>query len=73
VEDFIAADIDILAPSIGNIHGDYGPQGPQLDFDRFRNITKQVNKRVLIALHGTNDFTPEIMRNTWRIILRHHI
>ncbi|KAI8713839.1 Fructose-bisphosphate aldolase [Fusarium sp. LHS14.1] len=34
VEDFLAAKIDLLAPSIGNIHGDYGPTGPQLDFDR---------------------------------------
>jgi hypothetical protein len=34
VEDFIAAGVDFLAPSVGNIHGDYGPKGPQLDMDR---------------------------------------
>ncbi|ORY10941.1 fructose-bisphosphate aldolase [Clohesyomyces aquaticus] len=64
VEDFIKADIDILAPSIGNVHGDYGPQGPapgQLHFDRLESINKQVNNRVLVCLHGTNDFPPEIM------------
>ncbi|KAF2472486.1 fructose-bisphosphate aldolase [Lindgomyces ingoldianus] len=65
VEDFIKAEIDILAPSIGNIHGDYGPQGPalgQIHFDRLESINKQTNDRVLVCLHGTNDFTAEIMK-----------
>jgi fructose-bisphosphate aldolase class II len=65
VDNFIAAGIDILAPSIGNLHGDYGPAGPkpgQLHFDRLISINKQIDSRVLIALHGTNDFPPEIMR-----------
>ncbi|KAI9148214.1 putative fructose-bisphosphate aldolase [Paramyrothecium foliicola] len=62
VEDFLAAGIDLLAPSIGNIHGDYGPKGPLLDYERLESITKQINGRVSVALHGTNDFTPEIMR-----------
>jgi fructose-bisphosphate aldolase class II len=64
VDNFIAADIDILAPSIGNIHGDYGPEGPapgQLHFDRLEAINKQINNRVLIALHGTNDFPADVM------------
>lgn len=64
MDNFIAADIDILAPSIGNIHGDYGPDGPapgQLHFDRLESINKQINNRVLIALHGTNDFPDHIM------------
>lgn len=34
VEGFISAGIDFLAPSVGNLHGDYGPEGPQLDMDR---------------------------------------
>ncbi|CAN9290195.1 unnamed protein product [Alternaria alternata] len=29
VDNFINAGIDILAPSIGNVHGDYGPAGPK--------------------------------------------
>ncbi|OHE94378.1 fructose-bisphosphate aldolase class-II [Colletotrichum orchidophilum] len=62
VEDFIDAEIDLLAPSIGNIHGDYGPKGPQLDYQRLTNVNTQINNRVLMALHGTNDFSPEIMR-----------
>ncbi|KAF7555100.1 hypothetical protein G7Z17_g2445 [Cylindrodendrum hubeiense] len=62
VEEFIAADIDLLAPSIGNIHGDYGPRGPELDYPRLSSVNKQVEGRVMVALHGTNDFTPDIMR-----------
>ncbi|KAK2668183.1 Aldolase-type TIM barrel [Fusarium oxysporum f. sp. vasinfectum] len=62
VEDFLAAEIDLLAPSIGNIHGDYGPAGPQLDFGRLSSVNTQVSGRVIMALHGTNDFTPEIMQ-----------
>lgn len=69
VDNFIAAEIDILAPSIGNIHGDYGPSGPaegQLHFDRLEAIDKQINGRVLIALHGTNDFPEQIMKRCIR-------
>ncbi|KAF2713773.1 fructose-bisphosphate aldolase [Pleomassaria siparia CBS 279.74] len=69
VEDFINASIDILAPSIGNIHGDYGPSGPaqgQLHFDRLESINKQINDRVQIALHGTNDFPPQVMQRCIR-------
>ncbi|KAJ3961388.1 hypothetical protein N0V92_001883 [Colletotrichum tropicale] len=62
VEDFINAEIDLLAPSIGNIHGDYGPKGPQLDYERLAKVNKQIDNRVLMALHGTNDFSPEIMK-----------
>lgn len=62
VEDFLAAGIDLLAPSIGNIHGDYGPKGPLLDVERLESISQQVDGRATIALHGTNDFTPAILR-----------
>lgn len=34
VEDFISADVDAIAPSVGSIHGDYGPKGPELDLER---------------------------------------
>jgi fructose-bisphosphate aldolase, class II len=62
VEDFIAVGIDLLAPSIGNFHGDYPPEGPRLQFDRLDSIHKQINGRVHLALHGTNDFSPELVR-----------
>lgn len=34
VEEFIAAGVDFLAPNVGNVHGDYGFNGPQLDMNR---------------------------------------
>lgn len=37
VEEFIATGVDFLAPAIGNIHGEYGPKGPDLDFARSVN------------------------------------
>ncbi|KAF5670402.1 tagatose 1,6-diphosphate aldolase [Fusarium denticulatum] len=62
VEDFLKAGIDVLAPSVGNIHGDYGPKGPELDLARLTSIEQQIRGRAVMALHGTNDFTAEIMR-----------
>ncbi|KAM5356488.1 hypothetical protein ACJ41O_003134 [Fusarium nematophilum] len=63
VEDFLKAGIDILAPSIGNIHGDYPPEGPVLDFNRLNSIGDQIRGRAVMALHGTNDFSPSVMRD----------
>ena len=34
VEEFVATGVDFLAPAVGNVHGEYGPQGPQLDYPR---------------------------------------
>lgn len=34
VEEFIAAGVDFLAPGVGNVHGDYPPEGPKLDMER---------------------------------------
>lgn len=62
VEEFLGAEVDLLAPSIGNIHGDYPPAGPQLDFDRLKEIRRQINGRVRMALHGTNDFSEELTK-----------
>ncbi|KAJ4156672.1 hypothetical protein NW754_008313 [Fusarium falciforme] len=62
VEDFLKAGIDILAPSVGNIHGDYPPEGPKLDLERLSSIDKQIRGRALMALHGTNDFSADIMK-----------
>lgn len=63
MEDFLEAGIDILAPSVGNTHGDYGPKGPEIDLNRLSAISKQIKGRAQLALHGTNDFTPDIMRD----------
>ncbi|KAF5018635.1 hypothetical protein F66182_9385 [Fusarium sp. NRRL 66182] len=63
VEGFLKAGIDILAPSVGNIHGAYGPQGPELDLGRLSSIGKQIHGRASMALHGTNDFGSQIMQD----------
>ena len=34
VDDFLAAGVDVLAPAIGNVHGNYGPRGPRIDMER---------------------------------------
>ncbi|CAI7665152.1 unnamed protein product [Penicillium crustosum] len=62
VDEFVSTGVDVLAPAFGNVHGEYGPQGPQLDFERFQSVRSQANGRVRLALHGTNGFTPELMK-----------
>lgn len=56
----------MLAPSVGNIHGDYGPSGPHLDVQRLKDIAKQLDGRASLVLHGTNDFSPELMKDCVR-------
>jgi fructose-bisphosphate aldolase class II len=51
-EEFVATGINWLAPAFGNVHGKYGPRGPQLDYDRLRRIHKKVGDRVDLVLHG---------------------
>ncbi|ETS81511.1 hypothetical protein PFICI_06513 [Pestalotiopsis fici W106-1] len=58
VDDFINTGVDALAPAFGNVHGEYGPQGPDLDFVSIKN---QVGGRVRLVLHGTNGFSAETM------------
>ncbi|KAJ5698411.1 fructose-bisphosphate aldolase [Penicillium macrosclerotiorum] len=62
VDEFIDTGVDVIAPAFGNVHGEYGPQGPQLDFDRFEKVRTQANGRISLALHGTNGFAPELMK-----------
>jgi fructose-bisphosphate aldolase class II len=79
VEDFAATGVDFLAPAFGNIHGEYGPNGPQLDFERYiwhteanmhqqltvsrlDNIRKTINGRMRVAMHGTNGFPEDVMK-----------
>ncbi|KAL1858428.1 hypothetical protein Plec18170_002626 [Paecilomyces lecythidis] len=63
VEQFLDTGVDVLAPAIGNVHGEYGPRGPQLDFERLQKIRCQASGRVNLALHGTNGFSPELMKS----------
>ncbi|OJJ98965.1 hypothetical protein ASPACDRAFT_30333 [Aspergillus aculeatus ATCC 16872] len=62
VDQFIDAGVDFLAPSVGNLHGDYGPRGPELDMNRLRQVCRALNGRARLVLHGTNDFPPELCR-----------
>ena len=78
VEEFVGTGVDTLAPAFKNIHGEYGPDGPQLDFERYvekpvesiadllprrlASIARQIDGRVRIALHGTNGFPEDILR-----------
>ncbi|KAL5415266.1 hypothetical protein PMIN06_006916 [Paraphaeosphaeria minitans] len=51
-EEFVSLGINWLAPAFGNVHGNYGPKGPQLDYDRLSRVHKQVGDRVDLVLHG---------------------
>ncbi|GJC84392.1 putative fructose-bisphosphate aldolase [Colletotrichum liriopes] len=62
IAEFIATGVDSLAPAFGNVHGEYGEQGPQLDFERLEKIRLQISGRVTLALHGTNGFPPDLMK-----------
>lgn len=33
-QQFVDAGVDLLAPAFGNVHGEYGPRGIVLDFER---------------------------------------
>ncbi|QIW99217.1 hypothetical protein AMS68_004735 [Peltaster fructicola] len=51
-EEFLALDIDWLAPAFGNVHGNYGPNGPRLDYVRLKGIQRSTKGRVNLVLHG---------------------
>ena len=51
-DEFIATGIDWLAPAFGNVHGEYGPEGPQLQYDRLQSIRDSTKGRVELVLHG---------------------
>ncbi|KAK4063693.1 hypothetical protein Trihar35433_8401 [Trichoderma harzianum] len=54
-EEFVALGIDWLAPAFGNVHGAYGPKGPQLDFPRLERIAARVGSQVRLVLHGAHE------------------
>ncbi|TID19689.1 fructose-bisphosphate aldolase [Venturia nashicola] len=62
VEDFYNTGVDFLAPAFGNIHGEYGIEGPQLDFERLSEVKEAIGGRLRIAMHGTNGFPEDIMK-----------
>ena len=58
--EFVNTGIDWLAPAIGNVHGNYGPRGIQLEYDRLQAIRKKVGPKIQLVLHGADPFTREI-------------
>jgi len=50
--EFVNTGIQWLAPAFGNVHGKYGPQGPQLEFDRLKGLVAAVGEEVRFVLHG---------------------
>ncbi|VUC28935.1 unnamed protein product [Clonostachys rosea] len=62
-EEFISLGIDWLAPAFGNIHGKYGPKGPQLDLERLGRIHETTSKRgIQLVLHGAAGFDEKLYR-----------
>ncbi|KAK3318911.1 ketose-bisphosphate aldolase [Apodospora peruviana] len=61
-EEFVATGIDMLAPAFGNVHGEYGPRGIQLEYDRLQAINEKVGDRVRLVLHGADPFDLDIFR-----------
>ncbi|RFU26135.1 hypothetical protein B7463_g10196, partial [Scytalidium lignicola] len=53
--EFTALGIHWLAPAFGNVHGKYGPRGPQLDFARLESVHKAVGDKVRLVLHGAHE------------------
>ncbi len=58
--DFVDTGIDWLAPAFGNVHGNYGPRGIRLEYDRLESINKAVGKKVRLVLHGADPFDEKI-------------
>lgn len=58
--EFVATGIELLAPAIGNVHGEYGPAGINLDYERLEMVNRTVGDKVRLVLHGADPFTLEI-------------
>lgn len=51
-QQFVDTGIQWLAPAFGNVHGKYGPQGPQLEYDRLKGLVDALGDKVRFVLHG---------------------
>lgn len=51
-EELVATGIQWIAPAFGNVHGKYGPKGPQLEYERLKGLVAAVGDRVRFVLHG---------------------
>lgn len=55
-DDFMATGVDALAPAIGNVHGEYGPAGPQLDFERCVQNSEMTFMNIIECVEGLNRY-----------------
>lgn len=58
--EFVATGIELLAPAIGNVHGEYGPAGINLDYERLEMVNRTVGDKVRLVLHGADPFDLDI-------------
>ncbi|KAM0474100.1 hypothetical protein ACHAPX_007814 [Trichoderma viride] len=62
-QQFVDAGVDLLAPAFGNVHGEYGPRGIVLDFERLEQVNKVTEaNNVLIALHGVTGYSDALLQ-----------
>ncbi|OAA54590.1 Ketose-bisphosphate aldolase, class-II [Niveomyces insectorum RCEF 264] len=62
-QQFVDTGVDFLAPAFGNVHGEYGPRGVILEWDRLESIRKVASAGdVRVVLHGVNRFPDELTR-----------
>ncbi|KAL6897035.1 ketose-bisphosphate aldolase [Trichoderma evansii] len=62
-QQFVDAGVDLLAPAFGNVHGEYGPRGIVLDFERLEQVNEIAKaNNVLIALHGVTGYPDALLR-----------
>ncbi|KAK7413837.1 hypothetical protein QQX98_007254 [Neonectria punicea] len=54
--EFVDTGIELLAPAFGNVHGEYGPRGIRLEYDRLEKVNATVGDRVHLVLHGADPF-----------------
>ena len=62
----VQAAVAMLAPAFGNVHGEYGPRGIRLEYDRLEAINKAVGDRVRLVLHGADPFDEDIFQRCIR-------
>ncbi|KAF7552418.1 hypothetical protein G7Z17_g4346 [Cylindrodendrum hubeiense] len=60
--EFVDTGIELLAPAFGNVHGNYGPRGIRLEFDRLELVNATVGDRVHLVLHGADPFDEELFQ-----------
>ncbi|KAH6605671.1 hypothetical protein Trco_004824 [Trichoderma cornu-damae] len=62
-QQFVGAGVDLLAPAFGNVHGEYGPRGIVLDFERLNQVSKVTKANgVFIALHGVTGYSDALLQ-----------